>query len=204
MSISTRWSSHLCKFRTEHMRLPFSSLSWVFLGNVSWYSVSLFSLSFSWPFNLIRLKFVHYIFFSEPIVQLLYRFSDKNLKSISVIQCLPHLFHTFLYAFFGLRIPLFVLFPFRASVCLSFKSRLLYTQFIGTAGLKLVPVPNFISVQATNTKAELRYNQWAPHISGVRTLVAKSELLDSRNAKALEKIIEKAEGNVALLNAPRL
>ena len=31
--------------------------------------------------------------------------------------------------------------------------RLHYTQFIGTARLKLVPLPNFISVQATNTKA---------------------------------------------------
>ena len=36
----------------------------------------------------------------------------------------------------------------------SFKPRLHYTQFTGTARLKLVIVPNFIRSQATNTKAE--------------------------------------------------
>ena len=38
------------------------------------------------------------------------------------------------------------------------KPRLHYTQFIGTARLKLVPGPNFISVQATKTKAENKWN----------------------------------------------
>ena len=42
--------------------------------------------------------------------------------------------------------------------CIWLMPRLHYTQFIGTARLKLVPLPNFIGVQATNTKAGHRWN----------------------------------------------